>query len=315
MTDRIRLGVSSCLLGEKVRYDGGHKLDRYITETLGPHFDFVSVCPEVEIGLPVPREAMHLSGDPDEPRLVGIRTGIDHTDRMKEWAEQRMRALENEGLSGFIFKSRSPSSGMQGVKVYGPSGIPAARGVGLFARAFMDHFSLVPVEDEGRLNDPRIRENFLERVFVYHRWQLFEQGGRAAGDLVRFHTAHKLLILSHSTRHYTELGRLVAGSAAHRGNLQETYASLLMDGMRLMATARKNTNVLHHIMGYFKRNLTADEKEELLEVIDRYHSGFLPLISPIILLGHYIRKYDQSYLREQYYLNPHPMELMLRNHV
>jgi len=315
MEDRIRMGVSRCLLGENVRYDGGHKLDRYVTETLARHFDIIGVCPEVEYGLPTPREALHLSGGPEEPRLVTTRTGIDHTDGMQRWAVQRVTELEGEGLAGFIFKSRSPSSGMQGVKVYGESGIPARKGTGLFARAFMERFPLVPVEDEGRLNDLRIRENFLERVFVYHRWLQFQNGVHTAKGFVQFHTEHKLLILSHSPRHYTELGRLVAGAQRYQGDTYKNYAGLLTEGLRLMATPRKNTNVLHHIMGYFKRQLTGDEKEELLGLNEHYHSGLVPLIAPIILLNHYVRKYDQPYLKHQYYLNPHPIELMLRNHV
>jgi uncharacterized protein YbgA (DUF1722 family)/uncharacterized protein YbbK (DUF523 family) len=314
MEDKTRIGVSRCLLGEKVRYDGGHKLDRYVTETLARHFDFVGVCPEVEYGLPTPREAMHLAGNPEDPRLVPTRSGIDHTDGMQKWAVQRVTKLEGEGLAGFIFKSRSPSSGMRGVKVYGDSGIPATKGAGLFARAFMEHFPLIPVEDEGRLNDLRIRENFLERVFVYHRWQQFRNGTRTAKDFVEFHTDHKLLILSHSPKHCTELGRLVAAARGYQGDLCKAYAGRLMEGLRLMATPRKNTNVLHHIMGYFKKQLSVDEKEELLELIGRYHSGLVPLIAPIVLLNHYVSRYDQPYLKRQHYLNPHPIELMLRNH-
>jgi uncharacterized protein YbgA (DUF1722 family)/uncharacterized protein YbbK (DUF523 family) len=315
MEERVRIGVSRCLLGEKVRYDGGHKRDPYITEILAKHFDFLGLCPEVEYGLPVPRESMNLAGNPEHPRLVMTKRGADYAADMEKWAGQRVKALEGEDLAGFIFKSRSPSCGMQGLNVYGESGSPTTKGVGLFARAFMGHFPLVPVEDEGRLNDPGIRENFLERVFVYHRWRRFEKGGRSSRALLQFHTDHKLLILSHSPKHYTELGRLVAGSRGHQGDLYEAYATLLMEGMGLTATPRKNTNVLHHIMGYFKKELTGDEKEELLELIDYYHSGFVPLIAPVFLLRHYVRKYGQAYLETQYYLNPHPVELMLRNHV
>ena len=314
MEERIKIGVSSCLLGQKVRYDGGHKLDRFITETLGRHFDFLGVCPEVECGLPVPREALHLAGDPANPTLVTSRSGVDHTREMQEWAKRRAEELGDEGLSGFIFKSRSPSSGMQGVKVYGPSGIPSRKGIGIFARVFMDRFPVVPVEDEGRLNDPRIRENFIERVFAYRRWQQWATRNGTTEELIRFHTDHKLLILSHSTTHYTELGRLVANSGGRQGDLHGTYITLFMEGMRLFATPRKNTNVLHHIMGYFKKQLSADEKAELLELIGQYHSGYVPLIVPVSLLKHYVRKYDQAYLKRQYYLNPHPVELMLRNH-
>jgi uncharacterized protein YbgA (DUF1722 family)/uncharacterized protein YbbK (DUF523 family) len=313
--DKIRLGVSSCLLGEKVRYDGGHKLDSYLTETLGRYIEWVPVCPEVECGLPVPREAMRLTGDPDAPRLVTARTGIDHTEGMLRWARIRLQGLEREGLCGFVFKSRSPSSGMKSVKVYPPSGIPTHRGVGIFARAFMEHFPLMPVEEDGRLHDPILRENFVERVFVFKRWKEFEEGGGSIKALVDFHTDHKLLILSHSSQHYTALGRLVAQAADYKlKELHRAYLQTLVEGLKLIATAKKNANVLQHLMGYFKRQLSADEKQELLEVIEQYRNAFVPLIVPIVLLRHYVRKYDESYLKRQYYLNPHPTELMLRNH-
>jgi uncharacterized protein YbgA (DUF1722 family)/uncharacterized protein YbbK (DUF523 family) len=313
--DKIRLGVSSCLLGEKVRYDGGHKLDSYLTETLGRYIEWVPVCPEVEYGLPVPREAMRLTGDPDAPRLVTARTGIDHTEGMRQWAQMRLQGLEREGLCGFVFKSRSPSSGMKSVKVYSPSGIPTHRGVGIFARAFMEHFPLMPVEEDGRLHDPILRENFVERVFVFKRWKEFQKGGGSIKALVDFHTDHKLLILSHSPQHYTALGRLVGQAADYKlKDLHGAYLQTLVEGLKLIATAKKNANVLQHLMGHFKRQLSADEKQELLEVIEQYRNAFVPLIVPIVLLRHYVRKYDEPYLKRQHYLNPHPTELMLRNH-
>jgi uncharacterized protein YbgA (DUF1722 family)/uncharacterized protein YbbK (DUF523 family) len=312
---KIKIGISRCLLGEKVRYDGGHKLDRYITDTLGRYFEYVPVCPEVEYGLPVPREAMHLVGDPVSPRLVTIKTERDHTEGMQKWAQGRLDELEKQGLSGFIFKSRSPSSGMQGVKVYNSSGMPSHKGVGIFAKAFMERLPLLPAEDDGRLHDPVLRENFVERVFVYWRWQEFVDRGAAIKDLIDFHTDHKLLAMAHSPKQATDLGRLIAGSGGSAGDPRSAYIKALMEGLRLIATAKKNTNVLHHIMGYFKKNLSDDEKLEVLEVIDNYHSGFLPLVVPVVLLNHYVRKYDQPYLKRQCYLNPHPLELMLRNHV
>ena len=313
--EKITIGISKCLLGEKVRFDGGHKHDRYITDTLGRFFTYVSVCPEVEYGLPVPREAMHLADSIESPRLVTVRTGIDHTAGMKEWARKKLEELEGENLSGYIFKSRSPSSGMQGVKVYMGSAPPAHRGVGIFADAFMKKFPLLPVEDDGRLHDTKLRENFIERVFVFRRWQEFLSSGGKVRGLVEFHSAHKLLIMSHSQKHLSELGKLIARSKEFGGRLNSLYIKTLMEGLKLIATNRKNTNVLHHIMGYFKKELSGDEKQELLEVIDRYHQGFIPLVVPVTLLNHYVRKYSEPYLGNQYYLNPHPVELMLRNHV
>jgi uncharacterized protein YbgA (DUF1722 family)/uncharacterized protein YbbK (DUF523 family) len=316
MDQKIKLGISSCLLGEKVRYDGGHKLDHYLKDTLGQFVEWTPVCPEVECGLSVPREAMHLTGTHDSPRLVTRKTRTDYTDLMQHWARGRLEELEKEELCGFIFKSRSPSSGMRGVKVYNPSGIPSTSGVGIFAREYMEHFPLVPVEDDGRLNDPDLRENFIERIFVFKRWKgLVRKRGRIR-DLVDFHSDHKLLILSHSPRHYSALGRLVANAKDYqKESLQSDYLKILMEGLKLLATVKKNTNVLHHMMGYFKKQLQHDEKKEMIEVIEEYHRGLVPLVVPIVLVRHYARKYDEPYLKRQYFLNPHPVELMLRNHV
>jgi uncharacterized protein YbgA (DUF1722 family)/uncharacterized protein YbbK (DUF523 family) len=316
---RIRLGISSCLLGQRVRYDGQHKLDRFLRDTLGDYVEYVPVCPEVECGLPTPREPMRLVGDPAAPRLMTIRTGRDLTDQMLGWARERLDGLATEGLSGFIFKSKSPSSGMERVKVYprqsGANNVPRNVGSGLFAAAFMRRFPTLPVEEDGRLNDARLRENFIERIFVMGRWrELAESGGRL-GPLVEFHTRHKLLMLAHSPRHYREMGRLVAGGKQRdRTELLERYQALLMEGLELVATPKKNANVLHHLMGYFKKQLSADEKQELLELIDRYRRGYIPLVVPVTLVAHYVRKHRQPYLSQQVYLNPHPLELSLRNH-
>jgi uncharacterized protein YbgA (DUF1722 family)/uncharacterized protein YbbK (DUF523 family) len=314
--EKIKLGVSACLLGEPVRYDGGHKLDRFVKDVLGRFVEYVPVCPEVECGLPVPREAMHLEGDPHSPLLVTTRTGLDHTDRMLKWAARRIEELEREDLCGFVFKTNSPSSGMERVKVYRDGRLAAKTGTGLFARAFMDRFPLLPVEDEGRLNDPAIRENFIERIFVFKRWRELASAGNGIKDLVDFHTRHKLLILAHSPKHYSAMGKLVAsGKTMPEEELFGRYRSLLMEAIKLKATAAKNTNVLQHLAGYFKKQLTPDEKQELAELISGYHAGHFPLIVPVTLINHYVRKYDQPYLKLQYYLNPHPAELRLRNHV
>jgi len=312
----IRIGVSACLLGEPVRYDGGHKHDHYITDTLGRFFSFLPVCPEVECGMTIPREAMRLEGDPASPRLVTRQSRIDKTGQMLDFCARKVRELEQVDLCGFIFKKDSPSSGLLRVKVYGPSGMPAKVGSGLFAAAVARHFPLMPLEEEGRLNDPEIRENFIERVFCCHRWKTFLLGMPGIGDLVEFHTRHKLLVMSHSTQIYREIGTLVAhGRGIKREELFRRYEELMMKALALHATAKKNTNVLMHIMGYFKKELSAAEKSELLEVIGQYHDRQVPLLVPLTLLKHYVRKYDQTYLKQQVYLTPHPAELMLRNHV
>lgn len=311
---KIKLGVSSCLLGNKVRYDGGHKHDSYITKVLGQYFDFVPVCPEVECGLPIPREAMRLVGDPENPRLVTNKTGIDHTERMNKWAKIRVTELERENLCGFIFKNRSPSSGMERVKVYDKNNVPRAAGVGLFAKAFKEHFPLLPTEEEGRLHDILLRENFIETVFVYKRWRDVVSE-LTTQKVVDFHTTHKLLLRSHSENHYRQLGRIVAKAGVLEPvELLSRYQEGLMAAMRLKPTIKKHYNVLLHMMGHFKKSLSADEKQELLEVFDNFKKGNLPLIVPITLLGHYTRKYQEKYLQQQIYLRPHPVELKLRNH-
>jgi len=316
MEQKVKLGISSCLLGHKVRYDGGHKLDRYLANTLGEYAEFVPVCPEVECGFPIPRESLRLVGNPESPRLVTTRTGQDFTDRMANWASRRVVELEGEGLCGYIFKSGSPSSGMQGVKIYGASGVPSNRGVGMFAMAFMKHFPMLPTEQESRLYDPRLRENFIERVFAYQRWRQLLEKRKSRGNLVDFHTRHKLQILSHSPKHHQAMGRLVARAAEQTlSELYEQYQGLFMKALSLVATVKKNASVLMHMMGYFKKQLTSDEKQELLEIIERYRKEYVPLVVPITLMKHYVRKYDQPYLKVQHYLNPHPAELTLRNHV
>lgn len=316
MSDRIKIGISSCLLGKNVRYDGGHKLDHYLAETLGSYVDWVPVCPEVEYGLPVPREAMRLVGDPASPRLVTRSSRIDHTSGMQAWAKKKLRALEKSDLCGFIFKSRSPSSGYKGVKVYSESGMPARKGTGIFAAAFIADFPLIPVEDDGRLHDPQLRENFIERVFVFHRWKKFLISGASAKELIEFHMRHKLLLMSHSQKHYSLLGKLVARAGnVKKEEMLSLYIRQLMEGLKLIATVKKNSNVLSHIAGYFKKRLAAEEKAELVQLIENYHKGLVPLVVPITLIQHYVRKFDESYLKKQYYLSPHPVELMLRNHV
>lgn len=312
---KIKLGISTCLLGEPVRYDGGHKLDRYLKDTVGRYVDYVPVCPEVECGLGTPRESMHLEGEPGAFRLITTRTKRDVTERMLAWSHRRVQELASQNLCGFIFKSNSPSSGMERVRVLDAGGIPHKTGTGLFAGVFIKTFPLIPVEDEGRLHDPGIRENFIERIFSLERWRNMLEQGRKTGLLIEFHSRHKLQMMAHSPAHAREMGKLVAlAKATPPVELFSRYEQLMMEGLRLQATTRKNTNVLQHIMGYFKKELTSDEKRELLELIDHYHKGNLPLIVPLALLKHYVRKYEKPYLAEQFYLDPHPVELQLRNH-
>jgi uncharacterized protein YbgA (DUF1722 family)/uncharacterized protein YbbK (DUF523 family) len=287
-------------------------LDRFLVNSLGKYVEYVPVCPEVECGFGIPRDTFRLIGDPKRPRLVIHKTGADHTERMEAWARKRVEELEKEDLCGYIFKSDSPSSGMERVKVYSDKGIPSKVGVGLFARIFMEHFPLTPVEEEGRLHDPVLRENFIERIFTCKRYCDIMEGTRQAGRLMDFHRANKLLLMAHSPKRLKEMGSLVAhAKGVPARELVERYEGLLMAAMALKPTVAKHENVLMHIMGYFKKDLSTDDKG----VINDYKRGLIPLIVPVILLGHYVRKYRQPYLKEQTYLNPHPAELMLRNHV
>lgn len=324
--ERIQLGISSCLLGNSVRFDGGHKYDPWIVGVLGEYVHFVPVCPELECGMGVPREPVRLVGDPQNPRLITVRHGEDWTERMKTWAQKRVVELEKEHLCGFIFRRKSPSNGMERVPVYPDvapvsgkgrkGGAPLYKGVGLFARVVMNHFPLLPVEEDGRLNDPILREQFIERLFVMYRWRNLVDSGLTLEGLISFHTRHKLLLLAHSPRHYRTMGKLVAEGATYaQSELAQRYVTLLMEGLSLKATPAKHTNVLQHIMGYFKKVLTPSEKQEMLEQIMLYRKGITPLIVPITLLSHYVRKYGERYLAGQHYLQPHPIELQLRNHV
>ena len=315
-TAPLRLGISRCLLGDEVRFDGGHKRDIFLTEVLGRYVEWVPVCPEVEAGLGTPREAMRLVGNPQDPRLVTIKSGKDHTEVLETMTRHRIQELKELDLSGYVFKKGSPSCGIERVRIYNEHEMTSRNGVGLFARAFTEQFPLIPVEEEGRLCDPTLRENFIERVFCYRRWQDLVQRGVTRQALVQFHTIHKYLLLAHHPQQCEVLGRLVGQAERHPPKeLALRYGDLFMKALAVKATVRKHVNVLQHILGYFKERLGAHEKAELLGVIGDYHHGLTPLIVPLTLIKHYVQIFDVSYICNQVYLNPYPKELMLRNHV
>jgi uncharacterized protein YbgA (DUF1722 family)/uncharacterized protein YbbK (DUF523 family) len=312
---RPRLGISSCLLGRKVRFDGGHKRDAFVVDSLGPFVEWVPVCPELESGLGVPRESMRLVRDADGIRLLTVNTQRDVTDTVAKWSTRKLRELADDALCGFVLKKDSPTCGMERVKVYGPGGIPHKAGHGLFAAALMERFPNLPVEEEGRLSDPKLRENFIERIFAYQRLQQLFAGRWTVGQLVAFHTAHKLTLLAHVPSAYQSLGRLVARcKAMPRDVVRAEYARQFMEAMRVVATRGRHTNVLEHMAGYFK-TLVDDDRAELHEVIASYSRGLVPLVVPLTLLRHHIRRQHVEYLAGQAYISPHPAELMLRNHV
>jgi uncharacterized protein YbgA (DUF1722 family)/uncharacterized protein YbbK (DUF523 family) len=309
------MGISACLLGRNVRYDGTHKLDRFLAGTVGQFVTFVPVCPEVECGLPVPRRSMHLVGDPARPRLVVTATGEDKTDQMETWARKRVEKLAGEDLCGFIFKAKSPSSGLHRVKVFQPNGHPGGQGRGVFARIFTERFPLVPAEEEGRLNDPGLRETFFESVFTLKRWREASRPRPSRGRVVDFHSRHKFLLQAHDEAAMRSLGRLVARAKdLALDELCARYEAGLLPALAKQATVKRHVNVLQHMAGFFKDALAPDEKAEVGEEIEKFRNGLVPLIVPVTLLRHFVRKYDVDYLKGQAYLEPHPLELKLRNH-
>ena len=314
----IRLGVSSCLLGEEVRFDGGHKRSAFLVNTLGRHVEWVPVCPELEAGLGVPREPIRLVGPVESPRLLGVTSGRDHTEAMSRWAQDRLEALAALDLHGYVLKKDSPSCGLFRVRVYdAETGVPSRTGRGIYARALTDRLPILPVEEEGRLNGLPLRENFIARVFTYYRWTRLLAEDPTPGGLVRFHTAHKMTVLSHSPRHYRELGRLVAqaGSLGWEA-LSRHYGGMLTDGLKVLSTPGKHANVIQHLMGFVKDALTPEDKAELLDLIASYRQRLAPLVAPLTLLKHHLNRHPvPEWVRQQVYLHPYPAELMLRNHV
>jgi uncharacterized protein YbgA (DUF1722 family)/uncharacterized protein YbbK (DUF523 family) len=314
---RPRLLISACLLGERVRYDGQHKRDAFLVDNLGRFVEWVRVCPEADCGLGIPRPSMHLVGAPERPRLVA-RTGEDHTEQMERFAREWVRAHEGEGLVGYVCKKGSPSSGMERVKVYPEEGggAPRRQAAGIFTRIFRERFPWIPVEEEGRMHDPALREHFIERVFCLQRWQELVAAGKSRGRLVQFHSDHKFLLLAHGRQRYEELGRLVAHARDFTlSGLYDEYLRQFTAAIAEPASVRKKTDVLMHMLGYFKKLLSADEKDEMLGLLRDYHASIVPLIVPVTLIRHYVRKHQVEYLQRQAFLTPYPAELMLRGFV
>ena len=310
---KIQIGISSCLLGEEVRYDGGHKRNVYITGALSQYFDFKAICPEMAIGLGVPRPTIRQVDMGQGVRVVGVKDpSLDVTDKLRSFSQEACRRLQ--GISGYILKKDSPSCGMERVRVYNSSDMPEKRGRGIFADTLMEAHPNLPVEEEGRLMDPLLRENFIERVFIYFRWQQLVKSGLTAQKLIEFHTRHKFNLLAHDEPIYRQLGRMVA--EVDDNNLQalaNNYIDMLMGGLKKPASRKRHTNVLMHIMGFFKNQLSAEDKQEMLDILDAYRLGQVPLIVPITMLRHHLRRSPHPYIEQQYYMNPYPEELMLRN--
>ncbi len=304
-----------CLLGQRVRYDGGHKHDRYLTETLGKFFEWVPVCPEVEVGMGTPREPIRLVQVGQEIRLMGVHSERDHTVAMRSYAKHRVEELVGEGLSGYILKKDSPSCGLLQVRVHHGRGQATRSGRGLFAAALSKRLPNLPIEEEGRLCDQRLRENWIERVFAYHRLQSLWAARWRRGDLVDFHTAHELTLLAHSPNAHRHLGRLVDGAnSLPRPELRERYEGGFMAALTRLATPGRHSNVLSHTVSYFRDKLDDASRRELLDSIEDYRRGLVPLVVPITLVGHHARRFDVAYLTRQVYLNPRPKERALLDH-
>jgi uncharacterized protein YbgA (DUF1722 family)/uncharacterized protein YbbK (DUF523 family) len=314
---RIPVGISSCLVGDQVRFDGGHKRNRFITDVLGDYVEWVKSCPEVGAGMGVPRESIRLvRGADGGVRVVGNRTATDWTDRIDAYSTGRVAELSRMRLRGYVLKKDSPSCGMERVRLYDDNDVPDRSGVGLFARALMDRLPNLPVEEEGRLNDPRIRENFITRVFAYDRWLRLVERGPAPRDIVEFHTQHKMLVMAHSQTHYQTLGRLVARAGTmDMGALVEEYESSFMAGLKEIASPGQHANVMEHLAGFLKRDLAPLDKAELHDAIRQYRLGRLPLIAPLLLLYHHIKHLRDDWLDAQVYLQPYPAELALRSSI
>ena len=312
----LRIGVSSCLLGQKVRYDRGHKRDRFLTDELDPFVDWVPVCPEVESGLGLPRPTMHLAKNADSVALIETKSGLDHTRTMEAFSRRRVRELRELDLSGYVLKKDSPSCGMARVKVRNEKGMPDRNGIGVFAAILLQALPNLPIEEEGRLHDARLRENFIERIFAFQRLNSLFTGRWTPRQAVAFHTAHKLQLMAHSTNVYRDLGQRVATvKGLPRSEFRDGYIRDFMTALSKVASPGRNTNVLQHCAGYFKKQLTSGERAELANLIHDYRTGLVPLVVPLTLIRHFARLYDIEYLKGQYFLDPHPRELMLRKHV
>lgn len=314
--DEIRIGISTCLLGESVRFDGGHKRDRFLTDTVSRFVRFIPVCPEVELGLGVPRKTLRLEKDGPDSRLVMPSDGADLTERMRTFAEERTSQLESLDLSGYILKSKSPSCGMERVKVWSNNQPGSKSGVGHFARVLLEKLPYLPVEEEGRLCDPILRENFFERVFAHRRLQDLFAGDWSLGQLVEFHSQEKLLLLAHHPATYKSLGQLVAGGKdLSRAELEDRYRRGHQEGMSHRATRGRHINVLQHMAGFVSDQVSEDERRDLTESIEEYGRRLIPRIVPLTLIRHLARRFDSTWLLGQHYLIPHAKELMLTNHV
>lgn len=306
----IQVGISACLIGQQVRFDGGHKQSRFCVDDLGKYVSFRPICPEVAIGMGVPRPTIRLVQE-EIIRVKASDNSFDVTDKLSHFAKETSPGLT--GLSGYVFCAKSPTCGMERVSVYLPEKNNASRdGVGIFAARVMKDHPNLPVEESGRLNDPNLRENFVTRVFAYHDWRSRCSEGLTPNALYTFHARYKYLLMAHNPEIYRTLGQALGQVEGITPEFQEHYESQLMSALKRHASRKNHTNVLQHIQGYFKKQLGSPERQALAESIDKYRTGLLPLLAPITLLRHYLTLYPNDYIASQVYLNPHPEEMQLR---
>ncbi len=316
MNQKIKIGVSACLMGEEVRYNGGHCQNHFLKDTVSQYATFVSTCPEAAIGMGVPREAVRLEYDQDEnTRMLAPKSGKDFTEKMEAYAKDWSCMVDELDLDGFVFKKNSPSCGVFRVKIYKNDHPAERRGTGLFAKAIMERYPELPVEEDGRLSDPVLRESFMVRVFAFKRVKSLFHKSWTRKDVIEFHSREKLLLLAHSPRSYRELGQLVGNIADYsREEFQITYLKTFMEAVNTRASKGRHQNALSHMAGYLTKRLTSEGRRELKETIDSFRNGIVPLIVPITLISHMLRRYDETYLLKQSYLSPHPHQMALRNH-
>lgn len=310
------VGVSACVIGEKVRFDSGHKRSQFVVKDLGDYCEFVPVCPEVAIGLPVPRPTIRLLDTEGDIRLVETKDPEqDHTAKMLAFSDRKAEELSRKPLRGYIVCAKSPTCGMERVKVYRENGYVAAEkiGVGMYTKALMEKMPWLPIEEDGRLNDPVLKENFVFRLFALDDFYRSMEEGISKDAIIKFHSRYKLVLMAHSPEHYRSLGRFVARIADYDiDEFYQEYRTRFMQALAVRATRKKNTNVLMHLQGYFKRDLNKDQKAELTDLILAYREGTMPLLAPLTLISHHLRNHPDAYLAQQAYLSPYPEALRLR---
>ncbi|HEX8593187.1 MAG TPA: DUF523 and DUF1722 domain-containing protein [Pseudomonas sp.] len=309
-----KLGISACLLGAEVRFNGGHKESHLCTRALTEYFEFVPACPEVAIGMGIPREPIRLVGDAENPQALGsVNRELNVTQALADYGVQM--AAELDDISGYIFMQKSPSCGLERVKVYRENGAPVdGGGRGIYAQAFCARHPNLPVEEDGRLNDPVLRENFITRVFAYAAWHELLKIGLTRRSLTEFHSRYKYQLMANDPVQYRALGNMLGGMGRSDPNdIAEQYFSDLMTALKKCATRRTHTNVLQHLTGYLKQTISAADKQEIQQLIAQYHQGIVPLIVPLTLLKHHFRQHPDPYVALQVYMQPHPENLSLRN--